>query len=309
MINPIKDPIAAHDFILMEGAVIEILRRDGKVSFHPELIHAPLIYDTEGSKELVSIFKAYLNVAKEKDIPYIMCTPTWRANKANVRKSGIQESVNRDAVRFMEKLREEAGDFGKKIMIGGTVGPKNDCYTPSAGLSKKEAEEFHAWQLSELQKGGVDFIIAETIPNVQEAMGIACAAAKLNLDYIISFVISRNGKILDGTAIGDAITLIDSQVSKVPLGFAVNCAHPSFLCADRQSKGVFDRLIAYLANASSLDHCDLENSDCLHVDDVAHWGDEMLRLNREFGIRILGGCCGTDQRHLEYLTKDHALMP
>ncbi|MBD0777619.1 homocysteine S-methyltransferase family protein [Maribacter sp. ANRC-HE7] len=302
MKHRMKDIIATKDFILMEGAVIEILRRSGKVSFHPDLINTPMIYDTEGSKALSSIFKAYIDIAQKKDLPFVMCTPTWRANKANVHKSGIRESVNRDAVAFMKKLRDTAGDFSEKILIGGTVGPKNDCYTPSVGLSAKEAEEFHAWQLLELQKGGVDFIIAETIPNIQEALGLARAAAKLEIDYIISFVISRNGKILDGTDLGDAMELIDKHVNKLPLGYAINCAHPTFLCADKQPKQIFERLIAFLGNASSLDHCDLENSDALQVDNVTDWGDGMLRLNREFGIKILGGCCGTDQRHLEYLT-------
>lgn len=304
MVHLIKDAIAANDFILMEGAVIEILRRGGKVSFHPNLIHSQLIYDTEGLKELTSIFDSYIKIAQKKDVPYIMCAPTWRANKENVRKSGIKESVNSDAVMFMKNLRDRAGDFGEKIMIGGTVGPKNDCYTPTDGLSKEEAEVFHTWQLSELQKGGADFIIAETVPNVQEALGIASAASKLGLDYIISFVISRNGKILDGTDLWEAMQLIDNTVVTIPLGYAVNCAHPSFLCADRQPKEMFQRLIAFLGNASALDHCNLENADCLHMDDVTDWGDGMLRLNREFGIKILGGCCGTDQRHLEYLTEN-----
>ncbi|WP_282055942.1 homocysteine S-methyltransferase family protein [Maribacter luteus] len=304
MINPTKDAIAANDFILMEGAVIEVLRRGGKVSLHPDLLNSPLIYDREGENALSSIFNAYIAIAQKNDVPFCMCTPTWRANKANVQKSGINESVNRDAVRFMKKLRDNAGDFSEKILIGGTVGPKNDCYTPTDGLSKEEAEEFHAWQLSELQKGGADFIIAETLPNVQEALGLASAASNLNLDYIISFVIGRNGKILDGTSLSDAMQLIDNSVGKVPLGYAVNCAHPSFLCAENQPKEIYGRLIAFLGNASALDHCDLENSDCLHVDNVSDWGDEMLRLNREFGIKILGGCCGTDERHLEYLTKN-----
>ena len=304
MKSKIKNTISTNDFILMEGAVVEILRRSGKVGFHPDLIHAQLIYDTRGLNELTSIFNTYIKIAQSRDLPFIMCTPTWRANRENVRKSGIKESLNIDAAEFMKKLRDNAGDFSGKILIGGIIGSKNDCYTPGAGLSKKVAEEFHAWQISELIKGGVDFVIAQTIPNIQEALGIASAASKQNIDYIISFVISRNGKILDSTDLIDAIDLIDKNTSKKPVGYAVNCAHPSFLCADEQPKAIFDRLIAFLGNASSLDHCDLDNSDCLYVDNVAEWGDEMLRLNREFGIQILGGCCGTDHRHLEYLTRN-----
>lgn len=298
----IKKLLDNNEFILMEGAVVEILRRSGKITFHPDLIHTQLIYDREGKKELELIFNSYLGIAKESNLPYIMCAPTWRANIDNVKKSGVKSSINMDAIQFVNRLRIDSGDFANKIVIGGTIGPKNDCYSSELGLSTDDAERFHSWQLKELQKGGADFIIAETLPNVKEALGIAKAASNLNIDYIISFVISRDGKILDGESLFDAINLIDKNVSKAPVGYSVNCAHPSFLCVDNQPKIIFERLVAYLGNASSLDHCDLENALQLEVDDVEKWGDEMLRLNRKFGVKILGGCCGTDSRHIEYLT-------
>ena len=155
-----------------------------------------------------------------------------------------------------------------------------------------------------IKNGGVDFIIAEILPNVNETLGMAKAASKLNIDYIISFVIFRNGKILDGNSLLNAIKMIDKSVNKVPVGYSVNCAHPSFLCADNQPKEIFERSVTFLGNASSLDHCDLENAAELEVDSVSEWGKEMLRLNREFGVQILGGCCSTDSRHIEYLTNN-----
>lgn len=300
----IKKALDNNDLILMEGAVVEILRRSDKVTFHSDLIHSHLIYDRTGIKQLTSIFNSYLEVAKKNNLPFIMCTPTWRANFENIQKSGVKTSINIDAVKFVNKLRLDSGEFAEKVMIGGMIGPKNDCYSPDLGLSVDESESFHSWQIKELMDGGVDFIIAETLPNINEALGIAKAASKLNIDYILSFVISRDGKILDKNSLLNAIKMIDKSVSKVPVGYSVNCAHPSFLCADNQPKEVFERLVAFLANASSLDHCDLENAAKLEVDSVSEWGKEMLRLNRKFGVQILGGCCGTDYRHIEYLTNN-----
>ncbi|NQT27592.1 homocysteine S-methyltransferase family protein [candidate division KSB1 bacterium] len=299
----IKKIIDKNDLILMEGAVVEILRRSGKVNFHPDLIHTHLIYDKNGVNELISIFKSYLDIANKTDSPFIICAPTWRANKDNVFKSGINKNLNIDAVKFMFELRSDYPDLMDKIMIGGIIGPKNDCYQPNEGLTSHEAEEFHSWQIDQLKTGGVDFIIAETMPNINEALGIANACSKQNIDYIISFVISRSGKILDQTELLDAIQLIDNSVNNIPIGYSVNCAHPSFLCADKQPKKLFDRFIGYLGNASDLDHCDLDNADKLHTDDIIIWGNEMLRLNQEFGIKILGGCCGTDANHIDYLRK------
>jgi methionine synthase I (cobalamin-dependent) len=63
-------------------------------------------------------------------------------------------------------------------------------------------------------------------------------------------------------------------------------------------------LIGYQANASSLDHADLDGQSEVQVDDVRQWGREMLEMNRRFGVKILGGCCGTGVEHLQYLASN-----
>jgi S-methylmethionine-dependent homocysteine/selenocysteine methylase len=81
----------------------------------------------------------------------------------------------------------------------------------------------------------------------------------------------------------------------------VNCAYPSFLSAAQQPATLYQRLIGYQANASSLDHCDLDGAADLVADSISDWGDLMLELNRTYGVQILGGCCGTGGEHLRYL--------
>ncbi|MCI5146399.1 MAG: hypothetical protein D3923_12930 [Candidatus Electrothrix sp. AR3] len=164
-----------------------------------------------------------------------------------------------------------------------------------------ESEQFHSWQIDQLAQAGVDFLIAVTLPNVEEAKGIARAMDMTSIPYIISFVISRDGYVLDGTDLNVAIDIIDSITKNQPLGFMVNCAYPTFLCAAQQPPKLFKRLIGYQANASSLDHCDLDGADQLETETVSDWGDEMLKLNRLHGVKILGGCCGTGDTHLQYI--------
>jgi len=290
-----------NDLILMEGAVIEILRRTCNLSLHPTLLNTPFIYSEFDALEMKKIYKSYIQIAVEADVPFIMCSPTWRANHQNITSSGVKNTLNYDAVSFMKSIRTEYKNFQNNIFIGGLIGPKHDCYKPEEGLPSKVATQFHAWQIQELVKAGTDFIIAQTLPNVQEALGIAEACSMFECPYIISFVISREGKILDGTSLMDAINMIDDNVKIPPVGYFVNCAHPTFLCASQQPKALFQRLIGYLGNASALDHCDLECAGDLHVDNISEWGEAMLRLNQKFGVKILGGCCGTDARHISYL--------
>jgi S-methylmethionine-dependent homocysteine/selenocysteine methylase len=236
-------------------------------------------------------------------MPFLMCTPTWRTSWDRVRQSGFPDCINGDAVRFLQEIREANGLSSDQLKIGGIIGCKNDAYKPEAGLSVAEAEHFHQWQISELENAGVDFLIAETIPKVEEAAGIARAMERSDRPYFISFVINREGRVLDGTALQDAVEMVDGAVDRKPLGYMVNCAYPAFLCADRQPAALFERLVGYLANASSLDHCDLADSAELQMESLEVWCAEMLRLNRKYGVKVLGGCCGTGVEHLRRLCR------
>jgi homocysteine S-methyltransferase len=294
--------LADNKLILMEAAIVEQLRHTGSVDLHPSLVNAPLIYDEAGKASLSEIYQGYLEIAAKAELPFLMCTPTWRANRERVQQSGVDSKINIDSARFLQNLRDECSTDSQLAKIGGMIGCKNDSYQPELGLSLREAEIFHQWQIDQLASADVDYLIAVTLPNVQEAMGIAKAMSGTGLPYIISFVISRNGNILDGTSLTDAISLIDSESDNKPLGYMINCAYPGFLCAGSQPATLFDRLIGIQANASSLDHGELDEADALHMDDVTDWGKEMLILNQSYGMKILGGCCGTGTEHLNYIT-------
>ncbi len=131
-----------HDFILMEGAVCEPLRRASNVHLDPRLEHALLIYEETGQKVLSNIFNAYIDVSREAGIPIAICTTTWRANQERIDTAQITNDVNSDAVTFLNRLKTKWGTWAPNILIGGLVGCKNDCYRPDEGLSKKRPNNF-----------------------------------------------------------------------------------------------------------------------------------------------------------------------
>lgn len=299
-----KQWLKANRIIFMEAAVVERLRRSPAIELHPQLVNAPLVYSSEGRAALRAIYQSYIDIAIVSGNPFMMCAPTWRTNYARVMESGTRPSINIDAVDFMRNIRAEEGNRQHDIRIGGLIGCKNDCYRPEQALSASEAESFHDWQIDQLRQGGVDFLMAQTLPGLEEAKGIARAMDQSGLPYFISFVISRNGCVLDGTPLDSAISQVDAYTVSKPLAYMVNCAYPSFLQAGTQPPSVFDRLAGILANASSLDHSELDGSAELHMESVASWGDQMLQLHFDHGVRILGGCCGTNQEHLQYLATE-----
>lgn len=295
-----KKLLSDNNKILMEAAVVERLRRSSHFKLHSKLVNAPLIYDEYGKKALTNIYQEYADIAEQSKIPLLLCTPTWRANHSRVMSSNVPMSINRDAVDFLVDFRS-LQENSSNLKTGGLIGCKNDCYQPSEGLSKLEAQNFHSWQIEQLASSKVDYLIAETLPNVEEALGIAKAMELTGIPYIISFVISRDGLILDGTTLLDAVNYIDENTNINPLGYMVNCIFPSFISPEIQPLALFERLIGCQANASSLDHCDLEEADNLESNPVSEWGSLMIELNKKYGIKILGGCCGTNIEHLNYI--------
>jgi S-methylmethionine-dependent homocysteine/selenocysteine methylase len=295
--------IGQHNLILTEAAIVERLRRAGRAQLHPSLIHATLVYDDEGRAELETLYRGYTSIASAVQTPMLLTTPTWRANSERVQQAKVSPKVNVDCARFMFDLRDSLGPDAALIKVGGFIGCQNDAYLPEEGLSAAESESFHSWQIAELAEAGVEFLMAGTLPNVQEALGIAKAMEKTGTPYIIGFVIDREGRILDGTSLWDAVNQIDSATAQQPIFYMITCSYPTFLCAEGQPKALFIRLLGYQANASSLSHSELDGAAQLQRDDVADWVKEMVRLHRVYGMRVLGGCCGTDDRHLSSLAR------
>ncbi len=292
-----------HDFILTEAAVIESLKRSVGLQLHPRLENALLIYDDDGSDALIELYRGFIRVARHANVPILICAPTWRANRERMVENQCTTDLNGDAVKFLKAMRDGCGEWASNILIGGLVGCKNDCYRPDEGLSIKDARAFHGWQIDQFAETGADFLLGATIPALPEATGIALAMAESDIPYIMSFVIDRSGRVLDGNRLEHCFGEIDAACSRPPAGYMINCAYPSFLKAHEQPKAVLSRLIGYQANASSLDHSQLDGSDTLQADDLSDWGELMIELNRTYGIKILGGCCGTNVDHLKYVAE------
>lgn len=302
--NDLQTTIEQSAFMLAEAAISERLRRTPGVEIHPRLEHSLLLYSEPGRQAMRQLYRDYLQVAGRAGVPILLQTPTWRANFKRMQESDANPAINRDASRFMRELIDDCETRPDSVWLAGLLGCKNDCYRPEEALSAPEAAHFHRWQIDQLIDSGVDCLFAATLPSVEEALGIANAMQTTELPFFISFVIGRDGCVLDGTPLDEAVNYIDQNSTARPAGYFVNCSYPTFINAGQQPPDLFRRLVGIQANASSLEHCELDGSTELQSETVADWGRAMLELHHRFGIKILGGCCGTDTRHLEYLV-DH----
>ncbi len=293
-----------HHLILTEGAIIERIRREFDFCLDPHLANAAMIYDPKGKEILEQIYRQYLDIGQKYRIPMLILTPTWRANQENIEKAGMQDrDVNRDCFNFLDHLRSEYGTYAQQILIGGLVGCKGDAYKPNEALPQESAFAFHGFQIQALARAGVDFLIASTLPAFSEALGIGQAIAETHLDYILSFVVRSTGTLLDATTLADAISKLDHKLNPHPLCYMANCTHPTVLATallNKTNSSDFAqlRLMGLQANTSAKSPEDLDGSVALETQEPNDLAQEMARLHANFNIKICGGCCGTDHRHI-----------
>jgi len=292
------------EVILGEGAVIERIKRESDQDLDPYIVNAGFIYDDRQRNLLADIFKGYLDIGKTSGLPLLLSTPTWRASRERIQSAGYADrDVNADNFKFLDDLRKSTGAYAEKVLVCGLMSCCGDAYNPAERLSAEEAKRFHSWQADRLAETGVDFLLAATLPALSEALGLAAAQAATGKPYIISFVLRPEGTLLDNTPLKEAVATIDAKVDPKPLAYMANCTHASFFRSaitheQNASPQIRKRVIGLLANTAALEPETLDNSDNLVSEKPEKFGRNLAKLKDEFSLKIIGGCCGTDERHI-----------
>ena len=288
-------------FILTEGAIVERLRHEFHISPDKHIAHAALIYDDSHREILASIYRQYLQIATEFRLPLMLMTPTRRANIEQIAASHSRhKNVLADTMAFLSRFRDEAST---PVYIGGLAGCRGNAYDGRYYLSVEEAMEFHFPTVRTLAQSGADYLFAGIMPQLTEAIGMANAMAATGLPYIISFMICRDGRLIDGTFIHDAIDAIEKETSTRPLCYMANCVHPdvlhqALLHPRNDTPLVRQRFQGIQANAANLSPEELDGCDHLISSSPEELADRLMTLLWDFPLKICGGCCGTNQQHM-----------
>ena len=270
----------------------------------PAFAAFPLLADESGRATLRDYFERYLAVAREQATGFVLDTATWRSNPDWGAELGYDaaalDRVNRDAVAFARELRDGAGHSPAPIVVNGVVGPRGDGYVVDALMPAEEAQAYHSAQVGSFAAAGADMVSAITMTYAGEAIGIARAAAAAGIPAAISFTVETDGRLPSGQPLGEAIAEVDTATDASPAYYMINCAHPSHFAGVLETGGEWlDRIAGLRANASSMSHAELDEADELDEGDPAELGADYAALRpRLRNVSVLGGCCGTDERHV-----------
>lgn len=292
------------------GIETSLIFEDG---FDLPLFAAYVLYETpEGRAALSRYAERYLRLASRSAPGFLLGTATWRANMGWAGQLGHDEAavrrINAEAVALARSARAqwEREDF--PILVDGIIGPAGDGYAAGRPLAPAEAEALHRPQVEALAGAGADLVTVLTMTQPGEAAGVARAARAAGIPAVISFTVETDGTIPDGTALATAIDAVDDAAGDAVLWYGVNCAYPTHF-RHRLDGGTWTRRIGLIrANASAKSHAELDEATELDEGDPVAFGVLHGDLARALpGLRVIGGCCGTDHRHVGCAATGHRL--
>lgn len=264
----------------------------------------PLLERAAGRQRLREYFSPYLAAAERHGAGFLLSSPTWRANADWGSKLGYSaaslDEINRRSIEFLDALREEHADTVTPIVIEGMIGPRGDGYRTGERMSSSEAADYHAAQIASFAASDADMVGAYTLNYPEEAIGIAVAARAAAIPVAISFTVETDGRLPSGDALGAAIEAVDQASGMAPAYYLINCAHPEHFAGVLHNGGSWaGRLRGLRANASRKSHAELDAATELDAGDPDELGRAYRALRRHLPhLTVLGGCCGTDDRHI-----------
>jgi S-methylmethionine-dependent homocysteine/selenocysteine methylase len=275
----------------------------------PEFASFPLLGDDNGRTVLADYYSDHWQIAQRHNVGVVFDTPTWRASPDWAAKLdydlGSLATFNQDAAALLLQVKAESGADDETFVVSGNLGPRGDGYVPGDLMWPDDARSYHSWQAEQFAAAGVDLISIFTVNYVNEGLGAANAIADVGLPAVISFTVETDGRMPDGASVAEAISRVDDEAAQPPAYYMLNCAHPTHVLDTLRQEGAWkQRIRGFRANASRMSHAELDESESLDAGDPQEFGELFVDVRQAApSISILGGCCGTDSRHIAQIAE------
>lgn len=270
----------------------------------PHFASFDLLRTEAGRARLRRYYDLHTGIARDHGVGIVLESPTWRANLDWGAKLGYDpvalSEANRQSIQLMLETRAALETSTSKVVISGNLGPRGDGYRSEARMSTAEAQAYHGLQIETFAQTDADMIAAFTMTYVEEAIGIVAAAKAAAMPVAISFTLETDGRLPSGSSLAEAITTTDQETDGYPAYYMINCAHPTHFEHVLRDAGCWtERIRGLRANASRRSHAELDESTDLDAGDPKELGQQYRALLPLLPrLSVVGGCCGTDHRHV-----------
>jgi S-methylmethionine-dependent homocysteine/selenocysteine methylase len=304
-------PQLVADVFLTDGGIETTLIFDDGFEL-PDFAAFTLLADPAGRDALTRYFDSYAEIAVRDGVGIVLETATWRASSDWGARQGYDAdalaAVNRDAVDLLLEIRRRHETAESPVVISGCVGPRGDGYQPGELMEVEAAGAYHAPQIQAFAGTEADLVTAITMNYPAEAIGIVESARAAGMPAVISFTVETDGNLPSGESLGDAIQAVDGATAGYAAYYMINCAHPTHFGDALVPAAAWTRRIGGVrANASRLSHAELDAAEELDSGDPAELAELYADLRRRHPeVKVLGGCCGTSDRHIDAISRECA---
>lgn len=222
--------------------------------------------------------------------------------KANHSHKGLSFSetarhYTQDAVDLARDAVIIASEEDAEVLVAGCIAPLEDSYRPDLTPDTDTLSAEHNEHIENLVDAGCDMLLAETLTNIREISAVLNQLHTSGLEYIISFTPRNDKELFSGEPISEAMSIINKFS---PAAVSVNCIHPFLV----------EHVINYIKQLTDLPLCAYANIG----DPNYKEGDPMRKTVspddyynfakrwKAIGVRIIGGCCGTNPLYLRKLS-------
>jgi len=279
----------------------------------PHFASFHLLRTPEGREIHRRYYRNYARLAQKYDVGILLESCTFRASRDWGDLLGYDPTelalANLRSINLLRIIQSECDAEGVPSLVSGCIGPRGDGYVPGKRMTVEEAASYHAEQAATLAEAGVDFLTAMTMNYVEEAQGIARAAKQVGARLVISFTVETDGRLPTGQSLAEAIETIDRDTEEFPAYYMINCAHPTHFAHLFDGSAWNRRIGGIRGNASAKSHAELNDSTELDAGDPADFGRRHVPFMEALPqLRVIGGCCGTDQRHVDAVFRELATL-
>lgn len=267
---------------VFDGAMGTMLQANGlKAGDCPELLNI------QSPDIILQIHQTYIEHGAT-----IIETNTFGANRLKLSHYGFSNRVtefNQAAVRIAKQASK------KGIQIAGSMGSTGRFIEPLGDLNFDEAYDVFFEQAKALSDAGVDYILIETIIDIQEMRAALLAAkAATTKPVICQLSFSEDGRTVTGTDAQTAAILLDAMGADI---IGVNCSlgPAQLLPIVKRIAENTDRPISVQPNAGMPQLIDQKTVFPMTPEEMGKWAPALISA----GATYIGGCCGTTPNHIK----------
>lgn len=263
--------------------------------------YCPELFNVEKPEVVKNIHAQYLQHGSD-----VITTNTFGACGLKLEDYDLQDRVREINIAAVKVAKEAIAEFKPSARVAGSMGPTGRFLQPLGNMSFDSIYDTYREQAEALIEGGVDFIIIETIIDVQEMRAALLASldareaagkTKEDVQIICQFSFSEDGRTITGTPPAVATTIVEAMGADI-IGINCSLGPEQITPLIEEIASVTNLPISCQPNAGMPQ---LINKQTVFPLTAEEMGPLMLPIV-DAGASYVGGCCGTTPAHIQSIS-------